>query len=51
MNDKKKTFVIPEAELVCFSNEDVIATSSPLTEILKGGDWESGEGDDNDEDW
>ena len=40
MNDKKK-FIIPEALLVSFSNEDIITSS---------GDWWEGNGD-NGEDW
>lgn len=28
MNDKKKTFVIPKAEIVSFLNEDIITEST-----------------------
>ena len=30
MDDKKKTFVIPEAEIMPFSNEDIITGSAGL---------------------
>ena len=30
MDDKKKTFVIPEAEIMPFSNEDIITESAGL---------------------
>lgn len=44
MDDKKKRFVIPEAELVSFTNNDIITLSGDV----QGAYW--GE-DDNGEDW
>ena len=43
MEDKKKKYVIPEAELFVFNNEDVIATSN----MAKGTDgaWDDQDGD------
>ena len=43
MDDKKKKFVIPEAEIIDFSEEDIITTS-----MVKGTDtdnWPFGDGD------
>ena len=37
MDDKKKKFVIPEAEIIDFSEEDII-TASEATDVLKWGD-------------
>ena len=42
MNDKKKTFLVPEAEIVTFNQEDIIAESAGTN------GWEN---DDNTEVW
>ena len=49
MDKLKKRFVVPEAELINFLSDDVIATSSGLTGVALGGSWWDGD-DDNDED-
>ena len=41
MNDKKKKFVIPEADIVVFTKEDIITVSNNANWI----------GDDNMEEW
>ena len=41
MDDKKKTFIVPEAAIVNFSDEDIITASNNANWI----------GDDNMEDW
>lgn len=38
MNDKKKKFVIPEAEIVDFINEDILTVSNNSR-----GEWDAGE--------
>ena len=46
MNDKKKKFVIPEAEIIDFSEEDII-TGSGLTPGEDTDDWWTTGGDEN----
>ena len=42
MDDKKKKYVIPEAEIVDFSSEDIITVS-----VVEGAaDWDDPEGED-----
>ena len=45
MDDKKKRFAIPEAEVVDFANEDIITLSA---QDANNANWI---GDDNTEDW
>lgn len=40
MDDKKKKFIIPEAETVSFANEDIITASK--TESYAPDDWAAG---------
>ena len=49
MNDEKKKFVIPEADVVDFVNEDII-TLSGATQTAIGADGQWGN-DDNTEGW
>ncbi len=43
MEDKKKKFTIPEAEIIVFNNDDIIVTSS-MTEGTDGA-WGSQDGE------
>ena len=43
MENKKKKFIIPEAEIVTFNNDDVIATSAGMS-AEPDGDWGSQDG-------
>ena len=45
MDDKKKKYVVPDAELVGFANEDIIVTSLGDGDLL-GGDPNDGDGED-----
>lgn len=48
MNDKKKKYIIPEAEVVDFSKEDIITLSSATQNAMEDGLWGD---DDNTEGW
>ena len=48
MDDKKKKFVIPDAEVVDFAMEDIITVSSGEQTAMTNGLWGT---DDNTEDW
>ena len=49
MNDKKNKYVIPEAEIICFNNEDIITLSGGVQRAMTNGLWD--EEDDNTEGW
>ena len=49
MDDKKKKFIMPEADLVSFSNDDIITLSGGATQEAMG-DGVFGD-DDNTEGW
>lgn len=34
----KEKYITPEAEVICFENEDVITTSSPIEDGINDGD-------------
>ena len=42
MDDKKKKYVIPEAELVDFVNEDIITKSVEYDPLNPEADWDGG---------
>ena len=48
MNDKKKKFVIPEANVVDFANDDIITLSGATQTAMTDGLWGN---DDNTEGW
>lgn len=48
MNDKKKKFVNPEANVVDFANEDIITLSGATQKAMTDGLWGD---DDNTEAW
>lgn len=49
MNDKKKKFIIPEADIVDFANADIITLSAATQQAIDGdGLWGN---DDNTEGW
>ena len=48
MDDKKKKFVIPEAEIIDFSEEDIITNSDNATDNVE---WYFGTGDGNGDDF